>query len=58
MRKNVVPTLHIEGAEKVHTRLEMDFVYNWLLSFRLAGVENNPSVAAMVHAQAYLFEFI
>ena len=36
----------------------MDFVYNCLLSFRLAGVENNTSVAAMVHAQAYLFEFI
>jgi hypothetical protein len=36
----------------------MDFVHNCLFSFRLAGVENNTSVASMVHAQAYLFAFI
>jgi hypothetical protein len=36
----------------------MDFVYNCLLSFHLAGVENNTSVAAVVYAQAHLFEFI
>ncbi len=29
----------------------MDFIYNWLGSFRNAGVENNASVAAMDHAQ-------
>jgi hypothetical protein len=56
--ENVVPPLHTEGAEKVHERLEMDFICNWLVSFEIAGVENNTSVATMVHARAYLLEFI
>jgi hypothetical protein len=34
----------------------MDFIYNWLGSFRIAGVENNASVAAMVRAQTYFLK--
>ena len=34
----------------------MDIIYNWLVSFRIAGVENNASVAAMVHAQTYFLK--
>jgi hypothetical protein len=56
-QENVVPPLHTKGAEKVYERLEMDFICNWLVSFQIAGVENNTSVAAMVHARAYLLEF-
>ncbi len=56
-RRNVVPPLHTEGAEKVHERLEMDFICNWLVSFEIAGVENNTSVAAMIHSRTYLLEY-
>lgn len=35
----------------------MDFICNWLVSFEIAGVENNTSVAAMVHARAYRLEY-
>jgi len=55
--ENVVPPIHTEGAEKIRERLEMDFICNWLVSFQVAGVENITSVAAMVHARAYLLEF-
>jgi hypothetical protein len=53
MRQDVIPPCHIEGAKKVHERLEVDIIYNCLVSFRIAGVENNASVAAMVRAQTY-----
>lgn len=34
----------------------MDFICNWLVSFEIAGVENNTSFAAVVHAPPYLLE--
>jgi hypothetical protein len=34
----------------------MHLVYNWLVSFRIAGVENNATVAAMVHPQTYFLK--
>jgi hypothetical protein len=58
LEENVVPPIHTEGAEKVHERLEMDFICNCLVSFQVAVVENNTSVAAVVHARAYLLQFI
>ena len=54
--RDVIRIFHTEGAEKVHERLEMHLVYNWVVSFRIAGVENNATVAAMVHPQTYFLK--
>jgi hypothetical protein len=34
----------------------MDIICNWLVPFRITGVENNASAAAMVHPQTYFLK--